>query len=70
MFMISVYMYDWLLDYMIVIGVGLIGLFMLFFGFFIVMLVIFGMGLKGLVLILGLCWFIIIGSVVGIIWCL
>lgn len=70
MFMISVYMYDWLLDYMIVIGVGLIGLFMLFFGFFIVMLVIFGMGLKGLVLILGLCWFKIIGSVVGIIWCL
>lgn len=69
MFMISVYMYDWLLDYMIVIGVGLIGLFMLFFGFFIVMLVIFGMGLKGLVLILGLCWLIIIGSVVGIIWC-
>lgn len=70
MFMISVYMYDWLLDYMIVIGVGLIGLFMLFFGFFIVMLVIFGMGLKGLVLILGLCWLIIIGSGVGIIWCL
>lgn len=69
MFMISVYMYDWLFDYMIVIGVGLIGLFMLFFGFFIVMLVIFGMGLKGLVLILGLCWLIIIGSVVGIIWC-
>lgn len=69
MFMISVYMYDWLLDYMIVIGVGLIGLFMLFFGFFIVMLVIFGMGLKGLVLILGLCWLIIIGSGVGIIWC-
>lgn len=69
MFMISVYMYDWLFDYMIVIGVGLIGLFMLFFGFFIVMLVIFGMGLKGLVLILGLCWLIIIGSGVGIIWC-
>lgn len=55
MFMISVYMYNCLFDYMIVIGVGLIGLFMLFFGFFIVMLVIFGMGLKGLVLILGLC---------------